>query len=152
MRSDRSGKRTRQRGMGMLAILVIISLLVFFITLLFKLGPAYLNYWTVKSVMDGVASQPVPAVGGAREILSQIGKRLDVNNVRGVSSVCGEASDAKPSRNLSDVSRIAGMDFNVRRTDDKGYAVRVNYKHCEHLFFNIDALMTFSYAVDVKNQ
>lgn len=152
MTTDRSGQRMRQGGMGTLAILVILSLLVFFITLLFKLGPAYMNYMTVKSVMDAVASQPVPAAGAPREILSQIGKRLDINNVRGVANVCGEGAEAKPSRDASEISRLAGMDFKVRRNDDKSYAVTVNYQQCEHLFFNIDALMTFAYAVDVKSQ
>lgn len=153
MTSERLGRRTRQGGMGTLAILVIISLLVFFITLIFKLGPAYMTYATVKSVMDAVASQPVPAAGGAREILSQIGKRLDINNVRGVESVCGEdGAEAKPSRDTGEGSRLAGMDFKVRRKEDKNYAVTVNYQQCEHLFFNISALMDFAYAVDVKSQ
>lgn len=122
--------RSRQRGMGMLSILVVLSLVVFFVTLLLKLGPAYMGFWTIKSVMDEVAVQSTPTDGGAREIANQIGKRLDINSV----------------------SQVSAKDFKIRRTADNLYEVTLDYEQRQHLFFNIDTVLTFAYRVDVKGQ
>lgn len=114
----------------MLSILVILSLVIFFVTLLFKMGPAYKGFWTVKSVMDNVAEQSTPITGGAREIADQIGKRLDINNVRQVNT----------------------KDFKIQRTGENLYEVTLDYEQRQHLFFNIDSVLTFAYQVEVKGQ
>ena len=114
----------------MLSILVILSLVVFFVTLAFKLGPAYLGFWTVKSVMDNVAEQSVPINGGTREIANQIGKRLDINNV----------------------GQVSAKDFKIRRAGENLYEVTLDYEQRQHLFFNIDTVLTFAYQVEVKGQ
>ena len=121
----------RQRGMGMLSILVVLSLVIFFVTLLFKLGPAYMGFWTIKSVMDDVAGQSTRMNGGgAREIANQIGKRLDINNV----------------------GQVSAKDFKIRRAGENLYEVSLDYEQRRHLFFNIDTVLTFAYQVEVKGQ
>lgn len=122
--------RSRQRGMGMLSILVVLSLVVFVVTLLFKLGPAYMGFWTIKSVMDEVAVQSTPTDGGAREIANQIGRRLDINSV----------------------SQVSAKDFKIRRTGENLYEVTLDYEQRQHLFFNVDTVLTFAYRVDVKGR
>ncbi|RKT47225.1 DUF4845 domain-containing protein [Thiocapsa rosea] len=114
----------------MLSILVILSLVIFFVTLLFKLGPAYMGFWTIKSVMDNVAEQSTPISGGAREIANQIGKRLDINNV----------------------DQVSAKDFKIRRTGENLYEVTLDYEQRQHVFFNIDTVLTFAYQVEVKGQ
>jgi hypothetical protein len=114
----------------MLSILVVVSLVIFFVTLLFKLGPAYMGFWTIKSVMDNVASHSTPINGGAREITNQIGKRLDINNV----------------------GQVSTKDFKVRRTGENLYEVTLDYEQRLHLFFNVDAVLTFAHHVEVKGQ
>jgi hypothetical protein len=114
----------------MLSILVIVSLLIFFVTLLFKLGPAYMGFWTIKSVMDNVADQSTPIDGGTREIANQIGKRLDINNV----------------------AQVTTKDFKIRRTGENLYEVTLDYEQRQHLFFNIDAVLSFAYQVEVKGR
>ncbi|QVL49055.1 MAG: DUF4845 domain-containing protein [Thiocapsa sp.] len=120
----------RQGGAGMLSILVILSLVIFFVTLLFKLGPAYMGFWTIKSVMDNVAEQSTPISGGTREIANQIGKRLDINNV----------------------DQVSAKDFKIRRTGENLYEVTLDYEQRQHVFFNIDTVLTFAYQVEVKGQ
>jgi hypothetical protein len=114
----------------MFSILVILSLIIFFVTLLFKLGPVYMGFWTIKSVMDNVAEQSTPIGGGTREIANQIGKRLDINNV----------------------GQVSVKDFKIRRTDENLYEVTLDYEQRQHLFFNIDTVLTFAYQVEVKGQ
>ncbi len=122
--------RSRHRGMGMLSILVVLSLVAFFVTLLFKLGPAYMGFWTIKSVMDEVAVQTTPTDGGAREIANQIGRRFDINSV----------------------SQVSAKDFKIRRTGENLYEVTLDYEQRQHLFFNVDTVLTFAYRVDVKGR
>ena len=125
-----AGLRARQGGMGMLAILVIIALIVFFLSLAFKLGPSYAEFWTVRSIMNGVADSSRPITGGPREILDQIRNGLGINNI----------------------NQVTMQDFSVRRTDSGLYEVAVEYERRQHLFFNVDAVLTFADQVEVRTQ
>ncbi|MBK5963706.1 DUF4845 domain-containing protein [Thiocystis minor] len=125
-----SGFGSRQRGMGMLGIIFTIGLIAFFMTLLLKLGPLYLNFWTIRSIMTGVAEQSETLQGGARGIADTIGKRMDVNSV----------------------ANITTKDFDIKKLEQNTYQVTVNYEQRVHLFFNVDAVAMFTYQVDVKTQ
>lgn len=125
-----SGFGSRQRGMGMLGIIFTIGLVAFFMTLLLKLGPLYLNFWTIRSIMTGVAEQSETLQGGARGIADTISKRMDVNSV----------------------SNITSKNFEIKKLEQNTYRVTVSYEQREHLFFNVDAVAKFTYQVDVKTQ
>ena len=114
----------------MLAILVLIALVAFFMTLLFKLGPAYMGFWTIRSIMENVGTQAQSFEGGAREISMAIGRQLDVNGV----------------------SQVTTKDFVIRRADEGLYKVTLEYEQREHLFFNVDAVLTFTHQVDVRGR
>jgi hypothetical protein len=126
----RSGLRSQQGGMGMLSILVIVGLIVFFVTLLFRLGPAYMNFWTVKSIMDGVGSHLESVDGGVREISNRIGTQLSINNV----------------------DQVTVKDFRIKRTGDGLYEVKLDYEQRENLFHNVDVVLTFAHQVEVKGR
>jgi hypothetical protein len=121
---------SRQRGMGMLGVIFTVSLVAFFMTLLFKLGPLYLNFWTIRSIMTGVVEQSESIQGGARGVIDTINKRMDVNSVK----------------------NITAKDFAVQKIEQNTYQVTVEYEQRVHLFFNIDAVAMFNYQVDVKTQ
>lgn len=125
-----SGSGSRQRGMGMLGILFTVGLIAFFMTIGLKLGPLYLNFWTIRSIMTSVAEQPETLQGGARGIADTIGKRMDVNSV----------------------ANITTKDFDIKKLEQNTYQVTVNYEQRVHLFFNVDAVAMFTYQVDVKTQ
>lgn len=122
--------RRRQRGIGMGGIFLTILLAAFVGTVLVRLGPAYMSFWTLRSVMKGVATSPEPVTGGKRGILDLIGRRLDINDVEGI--------DPKA--------------FKIEKTGEDSYEVTVAYERREHLFFNIDAVMAFKHAVKVQAQ
>ncbi len=122
--------RRRQRGIGMGGIFLTILLAAFVGTVLVRLGPAYMSFWTLRSVMNGVAASPEPVTGGKRGILDLIGRRLDINDVEGI--------DPKA--------------FKIEKTGENSYDVTVAYERREHLFFNIDAVIAFKHAVKVQAQ
>jgi hypothetical protein len=125
-----STARKTQRGMGMLGMIVVVGLIAFFATLLVKLGPAYASYWTVKSIMDDVAATPGVAAGGKHEIVSRISKQMDVN----------------------DVSAVGPGALAVEKVGTNEFDVKVAYERREHLFFNVDAVLTFAHEVTVRDQ
>lgn len=122
------GVGLRQQGMGMLGFITIIALVAFFVTLILKLGPAYMNYWTIRTIMNEVAAQTEMLEGGARGIAGSIDRRLNVNSVYGRSS----------------------KDFVIKKIENNLYNVTVDYEDRKHLFYNIDAVLTFSHQVEVK--
>lgn len=119
-----------QRGMGMLGILFTVGLLAFFMTVLLKLGPLYADFWTLRSIMVEVSAQNSAIEGGARGVSGVIEKRMDINNVRSVTM----------------------SDFSIEKRDQGQFQVTLNYEQREHLFFNVDAIVSFEYQVDVKAQ
>ncbi len=121
--------QSRQRGMGMLGFIFIVGLAAFFITILLKMGPAYLNYWTIRTIMTEVAKQPQMIEGGPRGILNAVGKRMDINNLR--------------DRSVKD-------DFAIEKVDNNVYSLILSYEDRRHLFFNVDAVAMFDYQVEVR--
>jgi hypothetical protein len=120
----------RQRGMGFLGLILVIGLAAFFGTILFKLGPLYLNFWTVRTVMEETAQQAASIEGGARGIQSSIDKRLYINAVE----------------------EVAAKDFQVKKIDTGRYQVNLDYEARVHLFFNVDAVASFSHQVEVETE
>lgn len=120
----------RQRGMGFLGALVTIGLVTFFVTILLKLGPIYLNDWTIRSILTEIEENAGSIEGGVRGITDKIQRRMEVNSVEAISI----------------------RDFEVKKTDDKTYSVTVSYEQRTHLFFNVDAVAMFEHQVEVKTK
>jgi hypothetical protein len=126
-----TGLAKRQRGAGFLLLIVLIALASFFGTIALKVGPLYLNFWTVRSIMDESAQQLDPAQeGGARGIVMSIEKRLYVNSIE----------------------NIKGSDFAVERIDERRFQVSLEYEERVHLFFNVDAVVAFSHQIEVGSE
>jgi hypothetical protein len=122
--------RRRQRGVGVLAITLIIGLIAFFATLLVKLGPVYMADMTLGSILEKAATAPEPIPGGRTGVLNYITRSLDVNDVDGIDPRAFKFASAGEGR----------------------YQVSIEYERRTHLFFNVDAVLTFTHAVEVKTQ
>lgn len=116
-----------QRGVGLLGLLFWLVLAVAAVTLALRLGPSYLEFMTVKSVMAGVREDPDAAGAPPGRILGMIRKRLDVNSITVV----------KPA------------DFGFERAPTGGLDVSVDYEVRQHLAFNIDAVLTFAHSESI---
>lgn len=122
--------RRYQQGMGLSGLLLIFVLVAFVAVALLRMGPHYMSYLTLRSAMNNVAQSPEPILGGRVAILDLINRRLEINDVRGI--------DPKS--------------FKIQKTDDGSYDVRVAYERREHLFGNIDVVLTFDHGVRVEAQ
>lgn len=116
-------RRSRQRGIGFLGILFWLILAGSLLTVVLRLGPSYMEYMTVKSVMTSVRDDP-SAVGAPRPaILRMITTRLDINNV----------------------GSVGPRDFHFERVPDGGTEVRVAYEVRKPVAFNVDAVLMFEH-------
>ena len=118
-----------QRGAGMTGIFLILAALGLAMMLLLKLGPFYMGFWTLKSVMNDVAESPEPILGGRPAIMTRLSNLMNVNDIR----------DLDPKS------------FQIRKIDGDRYEVKVAYERRAHLFANVDAILTFAHEVIVKS-
>lgn len=117
----------RQGGAGLMGLMLWLVVGVMVMTLGFKLAPPYMEFLTVKSVMDTVAKDPELAGKGRALIMSSLGKRLDINSVRGV-----------PNDAFKIEQQASGWDLVA------DYEVRVP------LLYNVDALLTFEHRAPLS--
>jgi len=118
----------KQRGIGSLGWLVILSIVGFVLLCLFRLGPAYLDNRYIVSALETLAKNPDIHDMDKNAINKELDNFLLINGVRGAE----------------------GKSFTVVRKKDRTlinsvYEVRV------HLVANIDVVMTFKSQLDSTN-
>lgn len=118
----------RQRGISLLAILFFLALGAIVVTVGLKLGPHYMQYAIVRSVMDKAVADP-EASQSRRALLNKINNELYINEIRSL----------KP------------RDFTFTQVSN-GTELSVDYEAREHLFANIDAVVTFSHTVTIPSR
>jgi hypothetical protein len=119
-----------QRGVGLTGIFFGLVLFAFILTILVKLGPPYMSFWTLKSLMDDVAEAPESVQGGRSAILKQLNSQLNINNM----------------------DELQPKEFTLVKSGDEAYNLKVAYERRQHLFANVDVVLTFSHAVVVKGR
>ena len=119
----------RQRGIGLIGVLFYFVIGGFFLTIAMKLGPHYMEYLSIRSVMRDVAQDPSMAQAGTKDIRESIANRLYINDIRGL--------DAKA--------------FKYKKTSG-GYRVNLDYKVQENLFSNVDAVLNFTHEVTLTKR
>jgi len=110
-----------QAGLSFLGWLLVIAAIASGVTLVLKLGPHYIDYYTIRSVMQGLPADRVHEMSRP-EIREALEKRFKVNNIRDF-----EVEDV----------------VTVERQRDNT-VLDLAYERREHLFFNVDVVLTFS--------
>ena len=109
----------RQSGMSMLGILIIVGLFSFFITVMIKLLPVYIEGRSFKAVLEGVV-----AASNKEEALSDINRRI------GSAFITNQIDVMRP------------RDVKVYRDKGKVFVV-ANYEKRTNLFASVDAVLMF---------
>jgi hypothetical protein len=110
----------RQRGVSALGGLLVLVLVVGAITLTLKLAPHYIDFYTMQSVIEGLPAGEMRTMprGTLNDTLE---KRFKINNLRSF-----------------DIRDIINLD-----RSREGTVLEVSYERREHLFFNIDVVISF---------
>ena len=112
--------RRKQAGLTTLGWLGVAVVAGFFVVCLVKVGPVYMESWTVKSILEQTAEEAVAEGLGKGQIMDRVAKKLLVNTVSGLT--------------LDEVViEGKGEDMLI----DATYAVQ------KHLLFNIDVVVKF---------
>lgn len=118
---------SRQRGIGVMGALLMLAAVGFVIMVLVKLGPSYMTFLTVRSVMEDVKEDPNAfADRQGRGIIKALTRRLEVNDVR----------------------TVHRKDFKMTRQRDS-MDLSVNYEVREHLAWNVDVVLIFEHQVNI---
>lgn len=116
----KSMSRTRQEGVSILGILVILALLSFALTVGIRLLPTWLDGRAVKNSLLSVAEQ-----SSAANSLQEVSKRLDSNF------------------NTNRIEAIKLKDVKIYREKGK-IIIDANYEKRTPLFQNVDAVLMFN--------
>jgi len=118
---------SRQRGIGIMGAMLMLAAVGFVVMVLVKLGPSYMTFLTVRSVMEDVKEDPNAfADRQGRGIIKALTRRLEVNDVRTVHQ----------------------KDFKMTRKGDS-MDLSVNYEVREHLAWNVDVVLIFQHQVNI---
>lgn len=119
-----------QRGVGMGGIFLILAALGFVLMLALKLGPLYMGFWTLQSLMNDLAASSEPILGGKPGVMNRLNNLMNINEIR----------DLDPKS------------FQIQKLEGDRYEVTLSYERRTHLFANVDAVLTFDHTVAVKSQ
>lgn len=116
----RGGSLFMQAGLSFVGILLVVVVVASVVTVVLKLGPHYIDFYAVKSVIGDLPAQKVHEMSRS-EINESLQKRFKVNNLR----------DFK----VTDIMKIE------RGRDDT--VLNVKYEQREHLVSNVDVVLRF---------
>lgn len=119
----------RQTGASALVIMIMVLFFGSLLTLVIKLGPAYLDDITIQEALESLEGTEDLSSLTQAEVRSLINKRLSVNNVRGF--------DAK---NIS-----------VEKSGDL-VLINVDYEVRNNLFRNVDTVIHFQHEYEMKGK
>lgn len=119
----------RQSGASALTMMVMVLFFGGLLTLVIKLGPAYLDDVTIQEALESLDGTEGLSQMGPAQVRTLINKRLSVNNVRGF--------DAK---NIS-----------VEK-DGEFVVINVDYEVRNNLFSNVDTVVHFKHEYEMKGK
>jgi hypothetical protein len=73
--------RSRQRGMTMWGTAFVVFVAVFFLFLLFKLLPVYVEDFKVRTALEGLAREPGAVAMSRSELVDRLHKRFVIDSV-----------------------------------------------------------------------
>lgn len=129
MKKNNLSGMDRQRGASALVMMVMVLFFGGLLTLVIKLGPAYLDDITIQEALESLDGTEGLSQMGPAQVRTLINKRLSVNNVRGF--------DAK---NIS-----------VDKDGDL-VVINVDYEVRNNLFSNVDTVVHFKHKYEMKGK
>ena len=120
----------RQRGLTLWSGLFVLLVGGFVALVALKVIPGYLEYFRIAETLEGIRGEAASSGMTAEEIRKRIGRRFSVEDIR--------------DRDVSDV---------VIKAQRGGLTqVSIDYEFRRNLFYNIDLVLRFDKAVEVKGR
>ena len=129
MKKNSLSSMHRQSGASALVIMIMVLFFGGLLTLAIKLGPAYLDDITIQEALESLEGTEDLSTMGPAQVRSLINKRLSVNNVRGFDE-----------KNIT-----------VQKDGDL-VIINVDYEVRNNLFRNVDSVIHFQHAYEMKGK
>jgi len=129
-----------QAGMSTIVLIAIIGLFGYAIFIGLKITPVYMEYFSIKSAVDGLAEEMETRQISKAQFMDLMGRRLDINYV--------DMYSLKPSRDGCDKFKKDVFHF---KTVKKSTEVGVNYEKRIPIVANIDFLISFDYIRTINS-
>ena len=122
---DMTSRPHRQRGMAMIQWLILILIIGGTATMAIRTVPHYIDFYTMVSVVEALPKNEVHVMS-KQKIRDSLKKRFKINNIREF-----------------DLTKIVAIDRKRGAT-----AVTLEYEIREHLFYNVDVVLSFNKRFD----
>jgi len=120
--------RKHQSGMTMWGMLFVLGTLAFFLFILFKLIPPYLDDFKIKSALESLGSQPEVSTMSPGDISEAIRKRLEIDSF--------DSFDLGKSLSIQPKGRMK--------------VIRISYETVVPMVSNISVLLDFDHSIEVR--
>jgi len=121
-------KIRKQRGLTLIGFIIVLSIVIFVAFLGMRIVPIYMEYGSVVSAMNGVASERGSANLSPFDIRTRIHNRLYVSN-----------------------TNYSVKDNNIKITRSKGVHLRIAYEVRKPVIGNLDVVAKFDKTVQLSN-
>lgn len=119
----------KQSGLTFISILVILAVLAFFVLLILKIAPIYMENMKVKDTIASLEEEDNLLRKNRAQLFDLVEKRLDINMVNAVTR-----------EDITIVKR-------------PGYvSIEIDYEVTENIFANLDVLVYFNDAVEMGSK
>ncbi|UZR29360.1 DUF4845 domain-containing protein [Methylococcus mesophilus] len=123
------GTPRHQRGLTFISFALLMAVAGFFLLLLFRIGPVYLNHYKVRSSLESLKSDRELLEKTREDILKTLEKRWDINMV----------------------DTVTTKDVRIIRSDGI-LRVQVAYEVARPIMGNVDALIRFDDQIEVERR
>ncbi|MEN8177792.1 MAG: DUF4845 domain-containing protein [Pseudomonadota bacterium] len=116
----------RQRGLTMISWLVVLIVIGFFIMVGLRVGPVYMEHYSVKNILQALEEEPFISRKPIGEIRNMLIKRFNINNIRNL------------NRDQIKIRRSGGVT-----------TIELNYEQRRPIAGNMDVIMTFNESIEL---
>ena len=119
----------RQQGLGLISWIMVIAIASVFITLIIRIVPVYMDYFSVKDILTDLQTDSGSRVMPKREIRLQLHKRFRTNSLWDLKA--------------DEVVKII-------KDKDRGLVFHLKYEIREPIVGNIDFIISFDEMIEPK--
>lgn len=123
--------RNKQLGLTMVSWMLLAAFLGVMAVAALNIIPAYLQYFSVRSIMTDLKNDPDIRGKPPKEIKTMLRKRFRINNIEGI----------KIDENITLKTTGAGS---------RGFIMDLNYESRGPIIGNLDYVATFKYSVEIN--
>lgn len=124
--------KNKQKGATLITWMIIITIGILIFSAVVKIGPSYLEYNTVRSLMDNIAAEPGIKDKNARYVYSQVNKYVNINGMYTLEQAMAKKKVFKVS---------------ILKKGNNRKRLTAHYEVQKHWLGNLSYLMEFEYSV-----